>query len=47
MQVQGIGITDNSIASVKMGCWSKNVVRAEPLKAEHRGRNGAWGILEP
>ncbi|XP_027230991.2 uncharacterized protein [Penaeus vannamei] len=45
--VQEIGITDNSIASVKKGCWSKNVVKAEPLKAEHRGRNGAWGVLEP
>ncbi|MDK2413019.1 hypothetical protein QHH03_28435, partial [Aphanizomenon sp. 202] len=46
-KVQDLGITDNTIGSVRKGCWSKNVARAEPLKAEHRASNGAWGILEP
>ncbi|XP_037798371.1 uncharacterized protein LOC119593494 [Penaeus monodon] len=45
--VKDLGITDNTIGSVRKGCWSKNVVKVEPLKAEYRGRNGAWGILEP
>ncbi|XP_047478728.1 uncharacterized protein LOC125031811 [Penaeus chinensis] len=65
--VEDIGIMDNSIGSVRKGCWIPSEVeskpleaeqlkaeqlkaeqlKAEQLKAEYRGKNGAWGILEP
>ncbi|XP_063598576.1 uncharacterized protein LOC134775064 [Penaeus indicus] len=50
--VEDLGIMDDSIGSVRKGCWIPSEVEAEPLKAEHlkaeyRGKNGAWGILEP
>ncbi|XP_069996874.1 uncharacterized protein [Penaeus vannamei] len=48
--VEDIGIIDNSIGSVRKGCWfpsEDEPLKAQPLKAEYRGKNGAWGILDP
>nr|XP_053631619.1 uncharacterized protein LOC128687988 isoform X2 [Cherax quadricarinatus] len=42
--VTSVGIYDNSIQSVRKGCWSKKVIRAAAeVKAQGKAHNGAWG----
>ncbi|XP_068226229.1 uncharacterized protein [Palaemon carinicauda] len=41
-----IGIRDNTIRSVRMGCWSNNVVKSSKVKYEHRSKNGGWGYAD-
>jgi len=41
-----IGVPDNHFYSAAKGCYSKNIVKAQPLKALKRTSNGAMGIVE-
>ncbi|XP_045608221.1 uncharacterized protein [Procambarus clarkii] len=41
-----LGINDNSIYSVKKGCWTKKVINATKLHVDGRLNNGAWGHLD-
>jgi len=42
-----LGFPDNAIRSAAKGCFSTNVAKATPMKALHRAKNGAMGILKP
>ncbi|XP_050728585.1 uncharacterized protein LOC127004613 isoform X2 [Eriocheir sinensis] len=44
--IEEAGIPDNSIQSVRKGCWGKRVAKAPELKVDGRQKNGAWGRLE-
>ncbi|KAK8384923.1 hypothetical protein O3P69_014470 [Scylla paramamosain] len=40
-----LGIPDNSIKSVRKGCWSGRKIQAPKMKVDGRRENGAWGRL--
>ncbi|KAG0701252.1 hypothetical protein GWK47_025339 [Chionoecetes opilio] len=42
---QSLGVPDNSIRSVKKGCWTERVAKAPKLAMDGRQENGAWGRL--
>ncbi|KAB7497233.1 hypothetical protein Anas_06083 [Armadillidium nasatum] len=39
------GVPDNYFRSVRKGCFSPNIVKASPMKAEGKSSNGAWGVI--
>ncbi|XP_045104971.1 uncharacterized protein LOC123500332 [Portunus trituberculatus] len=43
--MSSLGIPDNSIKSVRKGCWSERIIQVPELKVDGRRENGAWGRL--
>ncbi|XP_045618953.1 uncharacterized protein [Procambarus clarkii] len=45
--VTQVGMYDNSIQSVRRGCWSDVVFKAPEVHAQGQAKNGAWGYFRP
>lgn len=46
VSLPSLGVPDNIFNSVRKGCFSSNVIKAEQLQAVERTKNGAWGTID-
>lgn len=44
--ITSFGIPDNSVRSVRKGCWSDNIAKPVEIKYEEKAKNGAWGYVD-
>ncbi|XP_068227213.1 uncharacterized protein [Palaemon carinicauda] len=44
--VTALGIPEDSIRSIRKGCWSTQIAPPSNVSYEHKDKNGGWGYVE-
>ncbi|XP_064084817.1 uncharacterized protein LOC135200265 [Macrobrachium nipponense] len=44
--MSAVGIPDNTIRSLRQGCWSKKIAQPPKIEYEQRSENGGWGFAD-